>query len=694
MVAFSPASPKSADRLSVSAPGIRIEFNRNGGIIGGEFGPNHLARTLTGGTTLKGCSETGEATPLRIPGGGLEFARTMADAAGTVCTVTERFVPKKDSVRWEIEISGGGRPWTTSIETWLRCPVKPGTRFWTAWSDPDHKDDGWRDPLTIRPFCNAHWDYSNLSYIAPERGDFVALPIASVLEPSEDAGISIVLSPEDTILEMSMTTTESGELRFRRKNLRLGEGRMVRLAMDLVSHEADWRGGLRWLVARYPGFFDPPNPKAHEMAGCGAYSGYEDPVDADRLRRMAFRVNWKLSDDFAWMGMFLPPLENPEDGWERACDEPAPPGKPRTTSFRRMNDYAEWMRGQGFYVLSYFNVTELGRKMEDRPVSVNLASQPGLWKDPVAYCRLRLPGAHLDPRLKTFYGAWVSDCGDPDYQRFLLEQAERHIKMLPATSGICIDRLDWLRQYNTHADDGVSWVDGKPARSLYVSWKDLMAKLGPLMHRAGKVIFVNPMTLRLDLMRDVDGVYSEHGEAGPGLNSIGLVSLRKPAITWTCMWWDKPVAELKPDPDSFFQRHLVMGVYPTAPYPFNNHALRPDPETDGHYLDYGPLLDAMRGKQWVLEPHCIEADMPSVKVNLFKVPGGYVAPVTFGGKAATVIVRIRNIPGLAAARGEALHPGGGKPVPVKSNFKSGILELFVPLERGCAMVRLFPAYHP
>jgi hypothetical protein len=208
------------------------------------------------------------------------------------------------------------------------------------------------------------------------------------------------------------------------------------------------------------------------------------------------------------------------------------------------------------------------------------------------------------------------------------------------------------------------------------------------MHEANKVVFVNPMTLRLDLMKEVDGIYSEHGEAGPGLNAIALVSLRKTALTWTCLWWDKPVSELKPDPDSFFQRHLVMGVYPTAPYPFNNHALQPDPETDRRYLEYGPLLDAMRGKKWVLEPHCIEADMPSAKINLFKVPGGYVIPVTFGGKAGSVRIRVRNIPGLSEARCEALHPGRRTPRPVKSRFESGSLELVVPLERGCAMVSL------
>ena len=56
------------------------------------------------------------------------------------------------------------------------------------------------------------------------------------------------------------------------------------------------------------------------------------------------------------------------------------------------------------------------------------------------------------------------------------------------------------------------------------------------------------------------------------------------------------------------------------------------PKADRLYLDYGPLLDAMRGRKWVLAAHCVEAVEPGVKVNLFQMPGGYVLPVTFGGK--------------------------------------------------------------
>jgi hypothetical protein len=103
------------------------------------------------------------------------------------------------------------------------------------------------------------------------------------------------------------------------------------------------------------------------------------------------------------------------------------------------------------------------------------------------------------------------------------------------------------------------------------------------------------------------------------------------------------------------------------------------------FLDYGPLMDVMRGKKWVLTPHCVGSD--SAKVNLFEVPDGYVLPVTFADNAASAIVRVSDIPGIRTTGCEVIHPGIEKPVPLTAQFKNGGLELTVPLVRGCGMVR-------
>jgi hypothetical protein len=138
------------------------------------------------------------------------------------------------------------------------------------------------------------------------------------------------------------------------------------------------------------------------------------------------------------------------------------------------------------------------------------------------------------------------------------------------------------------------------------------------------------------------------------------------------------------------QRHLHMGCFPTVPYPHNNHCINPEPMADQLYQDYGRLLDAQRGKKWVLAPHCVETATPGAKVNLFEIPGGYALPVTFCGDAKEAVVQVRDIPDLTKPSARALHPGVENPAAVESAVKDGVLELRVPIARGYAMVELRP----
>ena len=168
----------------------------------------------------------------------------------------------------------------------------------------------------------------------PFRGDLFSVPLASFLEPENDTGFSIVLSPRDTLLDMSMETTAGGDLTFSRLFHRLSGARPVRFSLDLIVHEADWRGALRWMTSEYPDYFNPANALADELAGTGAYSLYEGDLDAEKMRRMAFRTNWKASFDFPYMGMFLPPVDDTRE-WNRySYDAPAGRSGWRTGSQR------------------------------------------------------------------------------------------------------------------------------------------------------------------------------------------------------------------------------------------------------------------------------------------------------------------------------------------------------------------------
>lgn len=690
---------------TITVGDMQLVLDKNGGVAGIVTGGKTWP--VSGATKLEGCKSQG-AAKMKLTGESVSFTRLLADAHGHRAEITDSFAPNgKGGVRWTVEIKSDDAPWSCPITSRLNCADTKNTQFWTGWGSPDLSgtenlspelmekiaagqaavSSAWSDPLVPCAFVNRSWHYGNIARNIPVGDDYVALPLITLTAPKDDAGLSLVLSPEDVMLGMDLIVTASGRMRYTRTQHRLGGGKPVVFHMDIVPHEAGWRGGLRFMTERYPQFFEAPNPRAHKIAACGAYSIGEEKIDVAKFKRMAFGFNWKLSDDFPYMGMFIPPVKSMDEIWTRSGAEKSAAYVGPTTSCRRMNDYAKYMKENGFSVLSYFNVTEFGKDMNVPAIRqpVRTADDPELWKDPAGFVKFTMPEAIVDPKITTCYAAYVMDPGEPIYQAFLLEQAKRNCDMLPDTDGICIDRADWLRISNRHADDGVSWLDGKPARSLFRSWIGLMEKLGPLMHERDKVIFANLMTVRLELSQHLDAIYTEYGQSGNALNSAALLCLKKPAICWT-----QGATPNEPNPDAFMQRHLYMGCFPTAPFPHNHHCINPNPKADALYQEYGKLLDALRGKKWVLAQDCVATTTAGAKVNLFEVPGGYALPVTFGGDAKEALVRVKNIPSLGNLRAHALHPGEEMPVAVTTTLKDGVLELRVPLSRGCAMVTLSP----
>ncbi|MGO8750174.1 MAG: hypothetical protein ACLQNE_29865 [Thermoguttaceae bacterium] len=633
-------------------------------------------------TRLEGCQPTGAAEVKQSPQR-VEVGRRLKGPTGQECSLVETFAPTPTGLRWEVTVESHGEFWTAPIVAHLKPPSPQVMRFWTAWLADA------RDALSPRPFTKASWQYGRCN----GAGGLV-IPIATALALDRDVGLSWVVSPDCTILEAELSTTDDGEMVFSFQKHRLGRGRQVRLVMDLVPHEADWRGGLRWMVDQYPGYFNPPNPKVQEMAGCGCYSGADKDVDYEKQKKMGLRVRWEAAFDWPHMGIFLPPVGDRQTWTSNNTYRPS-----YQASFTLMNDRAQRMHGQGVWHLSYFNCSEFGTNMKLSPVDYAMPEKD-LWKDPTSLAVRKFGDSmwrdpHGNPSCIGGDNGLVMDPASPSYRAHLLDQARRHLEKIPASDGLAIDRIWWsyptlttLQRVNYGADDGVGWYDGRRGRHYCISVRSILDDLGEVMHAQGKVVFYNPFpAYRLDCYRHVDGFFDENwsqpGEPGYAHAGCGLLGLRKPAIIWTYS------ADAVEKDAIFFDRHLLLGVHPMAPFPANDHSICPHPAADAAYLDYGPLLLAMRGKKWVLQPHCIEVAGAAARANLFEVPAGWVAPVVFGAKDATVKVLIRNVAGIGAAlKIDVLQPGVEQPRPLTPAGEHGVLELQVPLKRGCAMVRL------
>ena len=132
-----------------------------------------------------------------------------------------------------------------------------------------------------------------------------------------------------------------------------------------------------------------------------------------------------------------------------------------------------------------------------------------------------------------------------------------------------------------------------------------------------------------------------------------------------------------------------MGIFPMAPFPGNDHSMRPSELADKVYLDYGVLFDLMRGKEWVLKPHVISVSKGEATVNLFKTFHGYTIPVVFAGNDEQIEVSVKD-PELMKKTMEifAFYPGEEQGVPVSFKKEKGELLITTPIKRNCAVLKI------
>jgi len=142
-------------------------------------------------------------------------------------------------------------------------------------------------------------------------------------------------------------------------------------------------------------------------------------------------------------------------------------------------------------------------------------------------------------------------------------------------------------------------------------------------------------------------------------------------------------------PDAYFQHHVLMGAFPTAPFPGNDHTLGPDPEVERYYLDYGKMFTELRGREWILLPQVIEVEGGTALVNAFvRGKRTVLIPVINGtGPSVTLILRhCKLLFGISPVVVRIWHPGEETSSSTFMNIQGDSLTFTIPLRRGCALL--------
>jgi hypothetical protein len=731
------ACNKKEKTIVINTDDYSVRFSQKGEFIRLIVPSLNISQNLKAYTLLEDC-ECSVDTFKMIPTGGVEFFKHYkSKKTNDSCSLLERFVPAEKYLIWQLEIEGNGAAWSTGIQSVLELDNPDEHLFWTTWGSPEQlmpstnsktADNTWYDPFTPRSFRDMNLTYGEHCAL----GAAYAVPLASVFEKYKDAGFTMMMSAYDPMLDVRMQTTTDGKIIQTRRNNRIEKNKKLVFTTILFYHPADWRGVMKVAIDRYEEEFVPKCSIAGEISGCGAYSSFEGKLDIEKYKKMGGIVNWKASFDFPYMGYFIPDVRSDNEKWKRMdCSSSGEIIKNLATytSISNMYKYFSDMHDWGFYTLAYFNFTEFGAGIEyPCPETMKKYEYPaykmandylyshfpkamifGSFDSPGGWL-FRTGGQQMNPKplfhdkpYWSWAGSVAMDCGDSAYSYYILKQAKRHIEKFPDMDGICIDRMDWLGEYNWKADDGISMVDGKPVRSIMNSWKNFMTRLGPLMHNSNKAIFCNPHIHRYELMTHVDGIFNEGGFEWDKMNLSAFLCFYKPLIIWTpegkivdssgvqyfeYRKWNQQVMREKPD--DYLQKILYMGAFPMAPFPGNDHSIDPDSAFEKYFLDYGRIFNAIRERIWILEPHVISVEKEKALTNLFVTPDNYIAPVIYGkADEVTVVIRMPQLlTRTEALQIKALYPGEN--VEHLLDFKTEKDEIIVevPLKRGCAFLKI------
>lgn len=636
---------------------------------------------------------------------------------GTDACITDTFCNAENGIEWTVTIETQGKPFTIPFEQSVKVLGWPDCKFFTTCGGTDNpelgevgiekatdasangifrKTFGWSDPLKPQLLQADTYFYGAPYYekenqrigLQPTNPKVFTMPFYTLI--NQKIGLSVLQNLDDTILDAVLNIADDGQITYKRIHHRFGEeNSRITFHCFLLFSSADVRNPLNYYLQKYPQYFNAHVPMAEKAVGCCSYSSLTNPTkeQLDEYKTMGYHVNWNAAFDFPYIGLYLPPVKSETESWTNYYKT--------ESSIKKMRENAAAYQNQDCYLLNYFNIAELGQNIT-YPFPAVTTKEDERWKNCNDFIQTNFKDAVLlspcdneideqngifhikkDQPYFSWYDCIALDCGEKNYKDFLIHQAYRLCNELPETAGIAIDRGDWVRLYNMNADDSVSMIDNEKCRSLILSYHMLMEELSRTVHNYNKVIYLNNHVKRLDLLKEIDGIFDEFGSNDISINLSALLSTQTPCMGWL----SEDSYILNNQPDGYFQRYLYLGMHPMVPIIGNDHALTHS-EKESYFKDYGALFELMRGRKWILTPDCIEVE--DAKANLFSIPTGFMVPVVLG-KKETANLQL-SYQALSNKKLTLLYPGGQMKEYKNTADQNGLLTINVPLIRGCCIL--------
>ena len=560
------------------------------------------------------------------------------------------------------------------------------------------------------------------------------LPVACVYSKKRDVGVSFCPELAGHIRPISCLMERDGgkvTVTVRRRYIRIEPNASTESVLYVAPHTGDWRSSLGWVRDQWPDLFFAKFPKVEQLhypacAGVGPaadregmapYVGEiqhtkwygEDIPEEEEWYSRIHTIWWKMKEDN------YPGLPDEDAGhlaiqrWLLDHEIPAKYAGTRTAKqiegfeFRDgpdhmtrelVNRHIDHLHEADFKVCWYYC-----------PMEAWGAYMKKVWPGGLVYGGQQFFPAswpHEDSLARPQYYSWGSYVTNPDpdtpFGQHLVKQVENLFTFYPEIDGIYIDQpfhveLDFSR------DDGISTVEGRPVSNTGYGFDKLMQRIQEIAHGKGKFIWCNiPVDIAQARWMDV----MQQESRGPSAMERQKFHSIGDRISLT-LFPSSEVTFFDGTSNNEYFDHVALAAgfiqRLHSNYEGQRRALEDLAQGKRHNsFTFQYLFAMLRGRSWVLEPHCLELPEDCFG-NIFRTKAGNVlVPVILKGTTTTttpyqrydlpVTVRIKEADKVRAAYLVSWDHLGLKKLPF--DRRGAEISVTIPRQRSVSML-LFAA---
>jgi len=542
-----------------------------------------------------------------------------------ICSVAQEWTADKDSIgvvaRLALKkgtVARGVRVrWTFPHPCLPEKEAGTGYSRWKVWAA--HLD---------APFLH---DWGQLVFThgrCPDVATEIVLPSVTLFSAEADVGFTFLLDQEIPWVTRIELDQRRRLLAFEFSHIGLRAGKTAEIALRVFCHRGCWRPGLAAVQKRFPKAFRPLSKKSRVHEGPMAYTlaGHKEPLKIWR-EKMGLAFNEILHfDDF---GEYAPPepwncrnLWSPQAPWRKVDG----------LTWNRLRDYVRRCKDLGIGAYIYINFGDCESRLARRkyPGAI-MRNEWGreiitwVYPDKKRHCLMMNP----DPQF--------------GFSSVILEQAEELIGRLPEMDGFHYDQsaYGWI---DTAHDDGVTWLDDRPAYNMLRGYRRVGRLFRELCDRHGKLIEANGI-INFRQLEEVDMLMAETSLSG--LARYGPLCSQRALIYLATG-------------EQGFQWSLKYGAFPhVAPYEWAPQpGMRIEKKLTALYRAYLPINSMLLGATWVLEPDCLTLPRQQKQENFIGNFIGNFYQLAGGGWLVTLLQAPRSVHDTGVETGVfPYHPG-------------------------------------